>query len=415
MTLYRSLRAEMMAGGAVDENRSAAGSNGWRSLAIAAMILGSLVWLGIWNIWSLVLVVGLLVSVFLHEVGHFVTAGWAGMKRTQFFMGFGPKVWSFRRRGVEYGIRALPLGAFVRIVGMNNLDPVDDEDRDVAYSAKPYRWRLLVITAGSLMHAIIAVVILLAVYTVGGRVQETGRAEIFVVSKDSAAAEAGLLPGDVILAVNGESVDSSQRLRTVIQNYAVGDRVIIDYERDGREDSTEVVLKSLPQADGPDRAYLGVGTDSYGRTPVSVLDAASHVAGDLWQDIGDTLTGIVTVVNPVNQWEQITDSAADPSKRPTTVVGITQVAGHVGERSGIYGVLEVLASINIFVGLFNMLPLLPFDGGHAAIATYERIRSHRGRRYQADVEKMWPVTVLVLTMLMFLTMAGLYLDITRPF
>ncbi|MGA0878492.1 MAG: M50 family metallopeptidase, partial [Ilumatobacteraceae bacterium] len=346
---------------------------------------------------------------------HFVTAGWAGMKRTQFFMGFGPKVWSFHRQGVEYGIRALPLGAFVRIVGMNNLDPVDDADRDVAYSAKPYRWRLLVITAGSLMHAIIAIVILLFVYTVGGRVQETGRAEIFAVSRDSAAAEAGLIAGDVILAVNGERVASSQQLRSIVQSYSIDDRVTIDYEREGRVETTEAVLRSLPGADEPARAYLGVGTDSFGRTPVGVLDAVSHVAGDLWRDMGATLKGIVTVVNPVNQWEQVTDPAADPSKRPTTVVGITQVAGDIGERNGIYGVLEVLASINIFVGLFNMLPLLPFDGGHAAIATYERIRSQRGRRYHADVEKMWPVTVVVLTMLMFLTVAGLYLDITRPF
>ena len=116
-----------------------------------------MVWLAITNIWSFVLVIGLLVSVFLHEVGHFVTAGWAGMKRTQFFMGFGPKLWSTHRNGVEYGVRALPLGAFVRIVGMNNLDPVEPGDEKVAYSSKPYRWRLLVITAGSIMHVIIEI------------------------------------------------------------------------------------------------------------------------------------------------------------------------------------------------------------------------------------------------------------------
>ena len=83
--------------------------------------------------------------------------------------------------------------------------------------------------------------------------------------------------------------------------------------------------------------------------------------------------------------------------------------------NGIFSVLEILAAVNIFVGIFNLLPLLPFDGGHAVIATYERLRSRPGRRYQADVEKMWPVTVAVLTMLLFLTMTGLYLDITRPF
>ncbi len=165
MSLYRSLRAEMMAGGAVNEDHPTPEENRRRrrSMVTGLVILGLLIWLGLTNIWSFILVVGLLISVFLHEVGHFVTAGWAGMKRTQFFMGFGPKLWSFHRQGVEYGVRALPLGAFVRIVGMNNMDPVDDEDRDVSYSVKPYSWRMLVITEGSLMHGIMAVVIFLFV------------------------------------------------------------------------------------------------------------------------------------------------------------------------------------------------------------------------------------------------------------
>lgn len=417
MTLYRSLRAEMMAGGAVDEEHPTPEdeSRRRRSFMAAVVLLGLLVWLGISNIWSLVLVLGLLVSVFLHEIGHFVTAGWAGMKRTQFFMGFGPKLWSTHRNGVEYGLRALPLGAFVRIVGMNNLDPVDEADREVAYSAKPYRWRLLVITAGSIMHAIIAVVILLFVYTVGGREQETGRTEIFSVAEGSAAAQAGLRNGDVVVSVNDVEIDSSAELRSLVGSFPPGTRVVIGFERDGRVSTAEATLQARPSEDEANRGFLGVGTDSYGRDRLGVVEAASHVAGDLWDGMGSTIEGIVTVVNPVNQWEQVTDEDADPGKRPTTVVGITQAAGDIGERSGIFAVLEVLASVNVFVGIFNLLPLLPFDGGHAAIATYERIRSRPGRRYQADVEKMWPITVAVLTMLLFLTMTGLYLDITRPF
>ena len=163
-----------MAGGAVNDDPNGDPSQPSRLTgALSGLaVLALLIWLGISNVWSLVLVVGLLLSVFLHELGHFKTAGWAGMKRTQFFMGFGPKVWSMHRNGVEYGVRALPLGAFVRIVGMNNLDPVDEVDEQVAYSSKPYRWRLLVITAGSLMHIIIAVLIMMFVYTAGGRYQE---------------------------------------------------------------------------------------------------------------------------------------------------------------------------------------------------------------------------------------------------
>ena len=421
MTLYRSFRDEMMAGGAVDEP-GADPKEPRQSVAILSgiAIVALLIWLGMSNIWSLVLVAGLLISVFLHEVGHFVTAGWAGMKRTQFFMGFGPKLWSTHRNGVEYGVRALPLGAFVRIVGMNNLDPVEAGDEEVAYSAKPYRWRLLVITAGSLMHLIIAVVIMMFVYTTGGRYQDTGVVQVYAITEDSPAAAAGIGIGDEIMSVNGTELASSDDLRTVVRSSQAGDEITVVFAQkgpgdDGSVKTVNVVLDPHPTDETPGIGYLGVGTDSYGRDKLGLLSASSHVASDLWNGMGSTISGIGTIVNPANQWTQLTDENADPMKRPTTVVGITKVAGDIGNRDGLYGVLEVLASINVFVGLFNLLPLLPFDGGHAAIATYERIRSRKNRVYRADVEKMWPVTVVVLTALLFLTFTGLYLDITRPF
>ena len=421
MSVYRSLRDEMMAGGAVDEP-GADPKEPRQSVAILSgiAIVALLIWLGMSNIWSLVLVAGLLISVFLHEVGHFVTAGWAGMKRTQFFMGFGPKLWSMHRKGVEYGVRALPLGAFVRIVGMNNLDPVEAGDEEVAYSSKPYRWRLLVITAGSLMHLIIAVVIMLFVYTTGGRYQDTGIVKVYAITEESPAAGAGIGLGDEILSVNGTELVSSDNLRTVVRSSQAGDEITVVFAEkgpgdDGSVKTVNVVLDPHPTDETPGIGYLGVGTDSYGRDQLGLVSASSHVASDLWNGMGSTISGIGTIVNPANQWTQLTDENADPMKRPTTVVGITKVAGDIGDRDGLYGVLEVLASINVFVGLFNLLPLLPFDGGHAAIATYERIRSRKNRVYRADVEKMWPVTVVVLTLLLFLTFTGLYLDITRPF
>jgi membrane-associated protease RseP (regulator of RpoE activity) len=337
------------------------------------------------------------------------------MKRTQFFMGFGPKLWSTHRNGVEYGVRALPLGAFVRIVGMNNLDPVDPGDENVAYSTKPYRWRLLVITAGSIMHVIIAVLIMLFVYTTGGRYQETGVVRVFAITENSPAASAGIELGDVIVSVGGQPIDSIEDLSTTIGSLGAGERTVVGYERDGVASSVEVTLIERPSEPGSGAGYFGVGTDSWGRDRLGPLDGFTHVMGDLWTGMGRTFSGIGSVINPANQWDQLTNDEADPAKRPTTVVGVTKVAGDIGEREGFYGVLEILASINVFVGLFNLLPLLPFDGGHAAIATYERIRSRRGREYRADVEKMWPATVVVVTLLMFLTFTGLYLDLTRPF
>jgi membrane-associated protease RseP (regulator of RpoE activity) len=96
------------------------------------------------------------------------------------------------------------------------------------------------------------------------------------------------------------------------------------------------------------------------------------------------------------------------------VVGVSQYGGTVGRSEGLKGVLILLASVNVFIGIFNMLPLLPFDGGHAAIATYERIRSRRGKRYQADINKMVPVATVVVGLLAFLLLTGLYLDVTQP-
>lgn len=421
MTLYRSLRDEMMAGGSTDDRPESESPGRGRGLLTAAIIVGLLVWLGVSNPWSLVIVLGLLVSVFLHEVGHFVTAGWAGMKRTQFFMGFGPRVWSFHRDGVEYGVRALPLGAFVRIVGMNNLDPVDSGDEDVAYYSKPYRWRLLVITAGSLMHFLIAVALLFTTYVAGGRYQETGRAEVMAVSEDTPAEAAGLLPGDVVVRIDDIDVTSSDVLRNYIRSLEAGDDITLVWNRDGSEYTAGLTLEAAAAGstagaeDSTRPGFVGVATNSYGRDRLGPVEATGRIVGDLADGFWQTVKGIGTVANPLNQWDQLTNEEADPAKRPTTVVGVTMVAGDIGERFGFWAVLEVLASINVFVGLFNLLPLLPFDGGHAAIATYERLRSRRGRPYRADVEKMWPVTVAVLTLLLLLTFTGLYLDITRPF
>ena len=129
------------------------------------MSMGAIValfaWLAVVNIWIFVFVVGVVLSIFLHEMGHFLTAKWTGMKVTQFFLFFGPRLWSFRRGETEYGVRALPLGAFVRIVGMNRMDEVEPEDEGRTYRQQSYPKRMLVISAGSIMHMIIAIVIML--------------------------------------------------------------------------------------------------------------------------------------------------------------------------------------------------------------------------------------------------------------
>lgn len=422
MTLYKSFRDEMMAGGSTNERPEGSESPKTTAVVSGVVIVALLVWLGLENPWSLVLVFGLLVSVFLHEVGHFVTAGWAGMKRTQFFMGFGPRLWSTHRNGVEYGVRALPLGAFVRIVGMNNLDPVEEGDEDVAYVNKPYRWRMLVITAGSIMHGLIAIVLLLGVYTIGGRFQETGDVRITGVSTESPAAEVGLAIDDVIRRIDGVEITTTQGMREYVRSRSAGETIVLDVERGGAIFTTSLTLADVGDPDlgttsdqSARPGFIGVASDDVARERIPIWEATTHVGGDLARNVWATFEGIATVANPFNQIEQLTNEDADPTTRPTTVVGITMIAGDIGEEYGLWAVLEVLASINVFVGIFNLFPMLPFDGGHAAIATYEKIRSRGGRVHRANVEKLWPITVAVVGMLLFLTFTGLYLDITRPF
>jgi membrane-associated protease RseP (regulator of RpoE activity) len=409
-TMYEKIRSEMVAGGAVGETDTANGRDGLLGLLV---ILGLLVWLGITNIWMVVFVIGVLISVLLHEFGHYITAKWAGMKVTQFFMGFGPKLWSFRRGEVEYGVRALPLGAFVRIIGMSNVDEVEPADEARAYRQKPYRWRLLVICAGSLMHFIIAIALLLGVYSFAGRPQETDQVLFAAVSADAPAAVAGVQPDDVVVSVDGVAATSPEEVTNQIKSHAPGENVTLELLRDGQPLTLDVTLGARP--DDASVAFLGVSSafqSAFVRDgPVATV---GNTFADFW-DVGvQSVKGVVTVVNPVNLWQHLSGARDDLETRPTTLVGVTDASSSIGASDGLKGILIVLAYVNIFFGLFNLFPLLPFDGGHAAIATYERIRSRPGKRYFADITKMMPVALAVMTLLGFMLFTGLYLDIAKP-
>ncbi|MFT3855572.1 MAG: site-2 protease family protein [Ilumatobacteraceae bacterium] len=410
---YLKFRNEVMAGGASDvpgEEETAGGAQAWLSLAV---IVALLVLLGWKSTWWLVLVVGLLVCIFLHELGHFVTARLTGMKVTQFFIFMGPKLFSFRRGETEYGLRMFPVGAFVRIIGMNNLDPVDPEDEPRAYRSKSYPRRMLVITAGSIMHMLIAMVLLFSVYAFKGEQVATDQVRIVSTVSGYPAADAGLEAGDVIVSVDGQTPTTAAQMTDLIRTHQPGDVATIVVERDGQELTMQVTLGTNP--DGG-QAFLGVSSGNVVEwQPMSVVDAVSHSVTNLGSSMWASVGGVIKVLNPVNIWNHVTGADNDPTTQPTTVIGITRISNTIGDESGFAGVMLLLAGVNVFIGLLNMFPLLPFDGGHAAIATYERIRSRPGKPpYRADVGKMIPVTMAVMTLLVFLLAAGVYLDIAKP-
>ena len=410
--VYRKFREQMAAGGDTQDLKDESGNRG-SSVSLVA-VLAFVVWLAMRNPWTLVFVFGLIVSIFLHEFGHYWTARKTGMKVTQFYMGFGPRLWSRKRGELEYGVRAFPLGAFVRIVGMSNLDDCDPADEDRSYRSKSYPRRLLVITAGSLMHMVIALTLFVGVYAAAGRLGETGSVRIvYPPISGSPAAQIGLREGDVITSINGEVLKSREDLVTAITSNAPGELIAIEINRLGEQQTLEATLAANPVDET--LGYLGVGTESVDYIKQSLPSAVVYAVRDSAQAIVGSVQALPKIFNPANAFNSLRDSTADPSTRPSTIVGASQVGGEAGERDGLKGVLLMLAYVNVFVGVFNMFPSLPFDGGHAAVATYERLRSRKGVRYRADFGKMIPLATAVVALLIVITFAGLYLDITQPF
>ena len=404
--------SEVVAGGAIGERNPDDDRTGVIGLIV---LVGIFIALALANIWWFVFAVGLLLSIVLHEVGHYSTARWSGMKVTQFFVGFGPRVWSMYRRSTEFGVRALPLGAFVRIVGMNMVDDVDDADEEQTYRSKSYPKRMLVITAGSLMHFLLALVLLSAVFTTRGEAVLLPGAEVVSVG-DNMPATGVVEPGDVIIDIDGVAVIDGA-LGDVVRSFDPGARVEIAIQREGVDTSVTATLGSneLVGGDGA-TAFLGVSTVM----PIALeqrawWSAPWHSALAIGDQMWMSTKGVVTVLNPANVFSHLSGDSADPMTRPTTLVGITAVSDDVGQAGGFAGIIELLAFLNVFVGVFNLFPLLPLDGGHAAIATYERVREGRTRtRYHADVARLVPLTMAVVAMLAFMFMSGLYLDIVNP-
>jgi len=418
---FEQLKNELGGGGSVTEpvvvDEQPAGPSPLSSGLATAAILGLLVWLGFTNPWMLVFAVGILISVFLHELGHFITARWTGMKATQFFLGIGPRLWSFRRGETEYGLRAVPVAAFVRIIGMSNLDEVPPQDEARTYRQQSYPKRMLVISAGSLMHIVIAILLLFSVFGARGELRDVDGARVVALEKGGPAELAGVESDDIITGIDGTAVADPEELGEIVRTSQPGDPVTITVRRDGELRDIEASLGANTDEDSPNfgRAMLGVGTNEGAEfVDVSIATAATKSVTELGPVTWQSAKGVFTVLNPVNIYSHVVGDNDDITTRPTTLVGVTQVSGVIGDSQGLVGVIYLLAILNVFVGVFNMFPLLPLDGGHAAIATYERLRSRNGRRYFADITKMMPFAVAVMAVLLVLFMSGLYLDVTEP-
>lgn len=498
------------------------------SLLLLVGFVGAILAIGFLRSWWFPgILAGLLFILFMHELGHYVTARVSGMKVSEFFLGFGPKIWSFTKGETEYGIKAIPAGAYVRIMGMTNLEDVDPAEEHRTYRAQPYWQRMMTICAGSAMHflmALVALVVLFASYSYQG----FNGPPWFVdqVVPGSTASALGIEEGDQILSVNneefanwdefGEVIGALQEGPVEIEIDRGGDRQVLQGElglrpedvlfdgfginllledegpawevsflwpgegadqigletgdllqRAGASDFPDraTLAAELRAADGdllelavlrngeaveltgplqletspPFRGFFGIGPNWVPQEAPGLGGSMSEAFRDFGTISGANIAGIGDMISGVFQGDDADvvrraevlraaaiqerqqelaaeagtddqDSCNGPdTNRPLSVIGIGRV---ISCSESVDQVIFLLAMINIFIGIFNLLPLLPLDGGHAAIATYERIRGlMTGESHRVDASKLIPVTWLVIVLLFALGLWTATLDI----
>jgi len=390
----------------------------------------------------------ILVSVALHECGHMWAARATGMKVRRYFVGFGPTLWSTRRPNklgeTEYGVKAVPLGGFCDIAGMTAIDEIAPEDRPYAmYKQKTWK-RVAVLAAGPGMNFVIGLVLIYAIAVIWGLpnlnppttaiVGKTGCVAA-QISKDQVAdctgpgpaAEAGLRSGDVIVKVGDTPVATFDEARSALQNASGPTSIVI--ERDGEPINTVVDVTRTQRFTGEGDQVstvgaIGISPAQFGPTQYNALSAAPATfafIGDLTVELGKALAKIPTKIGALVH--SIGGGERDP-ETPISIVGASIIGGDAVELDLWVAFWFFLAQLNFVLGAINLIPLLPFDGGHIAIAVFEKIRnmirSARGMVAAAPVNylRLMPVTYVILVVVigyMALTVTADVVNPIRPF
>ncbi|HEY7226073.1 MAG TPA: site-2 protease family protein [Micromonosporaceae bacterium] len=411
-----------------------------------------------------VFALGIVVSLALHEAGHMWSARAFGMKVTRFFIGFGPTLFAFRRKGIEYGVKAIPAGAFVKIVGMTPQDDdVEPGDEARAMWRFPVWKRTIVLASGAFTHFVLGMVILWLVFafvalprperldhgpvTIEQVAACTEPSVVYdpttrgvkpcVVGTDpqSVASAMGLVPGDVIVAVDGQAVDGWEWLTTKVRA-AGGQQITVTVQRGDqtltRTGTLPTVLRLKQEVLTSDRALSSI-TDAdlepvgvLGVTPVT--PTAAYGAGAAfrmtWDNTVGVFKGVVASIGRFPErvpqlWSALWGAPRDP-ETPISVVGASRIGGEWFSQGQIPSFLFFLAALNFFVGVFNLLPLLPLDGGHILVAWFEKVRRWIYARLRrpdpgtVDYAKLMPITYAVIIFFGALSLLTVAADIVNP-
>lgn len=371
---------------------------------------------------TLAFVVALLLSVMIHEFGHYLTAKRYGMKVTEFFLGFGTRIFSLQRGETEFGIKAIPAGGYCKIEGMTPGDvmPVGEENR-AFYKASSGR-KLIVLGAGSFLHFVIGYVLLFTLFAGIGTTQALPI--IAEVIKGSAAQSAGIMVGDEVTSIDGKKVTDWYKDVTVIRN-SQGRELTLGIKRAGQE-LIITAAPTLETIDGTERFLLGI-INEVGLKRTGVVTSFKN-AGVVTKDfLFESVKSLAKLPSKIPElWGQTVNGEERDVNGLVGVVGVARVSGQAVSSDELSAMerlatfVLIIASLNIFVGIFNLLPILPLDGGHMAVAIADEIRAFiarlRGRSRPAaiDVTVLTPITMVVFVILAALTLLLLVADIVNP-
>lgn len=395
----------------------------------------------------LAFIVALLFSVMVHEFGHYITARHFGMRVSEFFLGFGTKIWSTVRGETEFGIKAIPAGGYCRIEGMSPTEGLIGGERDF-YRAKGSR-KLIVLGAGSFLHFVLGFVLLLILFMGIGTGQvtstisqispcvpaATGNQACTATSPKSPAKSAGLKAGDKIVSINGKRITDWSTDVEVIRNSA-GVPLVFGIDRGSAKVTNsnsigtpdfEITITPQPRVvNGKTIGFVGI-INKFAlvrNDPVTAVKRATTTTGSF---ISASFKSLFSLPGKIPElWAQTVGGKPRDATGLVGVVGVARVSGEavgsaklsVAERFATF--ILIIASLNIFVGIFNLLPLLPLDGGHMAVAIADELRAFlarlrgRSRPPAIDVAVLTPITMVVFVFLVGLTLLLLVADIVNP-
>ena len=409
-------------------------------------------------------------SIALHEIGHLLPGKLFNVKTTEYFVGFGRKVWSRRRGETEYGVKAVPVGGYVRLVGM--FPPAKDrpgqvreystgpfraladnaraaewstikpEDSGRLFYQKPFWQKLIIMASGPTMNILLAFVILLGVAATYGvyrsqlTISKVQECIVVVNAPDKTcagkpptpAAESGIQPGDKVVAFNGIAVSSwddvSRLIRANLDHQAV-----VTVERNGERidlKPVNTVITGVPDRYDPSKR---VAAGFFGVEPEVIRERGGPVAvvGDMWQMTKQTVVALAYFPAKVfyTAYNLVTGQPRDVYG-PMSIVGASRAAGEIASTDQIdaaaklASLFTVLGAVNLFVALFNFVPLLPLDGGHIAAAFYEAVRRAIARLLgrpdpgPVDTAKLLPVAYVVGAVILISGVVLILADIIDP-